>query len=165
MCFFFFFKQKTAYEMRISDWSSDVCSSDLNVRTVYQPLIGDHIDHLPRCLETGNVRRCGRDAARFMGRLDDDLGRLRLLCDQRSEADDGCGLCLILGETAHPLMEDGGELVMTVSGVAKIMMGELSQGAKSCDVLDDIAALALAQGDASHALLEGKEALGNGNHV
>src|SRR3546814_6998961 len=27
---FFFFKQKTAYEMRISDWSSDVCSSDLH---------------------------------------------------------------------------------------------------------------------------------------
>src|SRR3546814_1532884 len=29
--FFFFFKQKTAYEMRISDWSSDVCSSDLRL--------------------------------------------------------------------------------------------------------------------------------------
>src|SRR3546814_13586865 len=29
MYFFFFFKQKTAYELRISDWSSDVCSSDL----------------------------------------------------------------------------------------------------------------------------------------
>src|SRR3546814_5525333 len=29
LCFCFFFKQKTAYEMRISDWSSDVCSSDL----------------------------------------------------------------------------------------------------------------------------------------
>src|SRR3546814_12437595 len=29
--FLFFFKQKTAYEMRISDWSSDVCSSDLDV--------------------------------------------------------------------------------------------------------------------------------------
>src|SRR3546814_3207541 len=29
LCLFFFFKQKTAYEMRISDWSSDVCSSDL----------------------------------------------------------------------------------------------------------------------------------------
>src|SRR3546814_2417040 len=28
-CCFFFFKQNTAYEMRISDWSSDVCSSDL----------------------------------------------------------------------------------------------------------------------------------------
>src|SRR3546814_7744397 len=28
---FFFFKQKTAYEMRISDWSSDVCSSDLRM--------------------------------------------------------------------------------------------------------------------------------------
>src|SRR3546814_1688162 len=30
ICFVFFVKQKTAYEMRISDWSSDVCSSDLN---------------------------------------------------------------------------------------------------------------------------------------
>src|SRR3546814_7548139 len=29
--FFFFFKQKTAYELRISDWSSDVCSSDLQI--------------------------------------------------------------------------------------------------------------------------------------
>src|SRR3546814_11859918 len=29
---FFFFKQKTAYEMRISDWSSDVCSSDLRLK-------------------------------------------------------------------------------------------------------------------------------------
>src|SRR3546814_19405121 len=29
---FFFFKQKTAYEMRISDWSSDVCSSDLGLQ-------------------------------------------------------------------------------------------------------------------------------------
>src|SRR3546814_1594932 len=33
MCVFFFFKQKTAYEMRISDWSSDVCSSDLFPRS------------------------------------------------------------------------------------------------------------------------------------
>src|SRR3546814_7230150 len=30
--FVFFFKQKTAYEMRISDWSSDVCSSDLSLQ-------------------------------------------------------------------------------------------------------------------------------------
>src|SRR3546814_17662242 len=32
--YFFFFKQKTAYEMRISDWSSDVCSSDLQADTL-----------------------------------------------------------------------------------------------------------------------------------
>src|SRR3546814_6477526 len=32
--FFFFFKQKTAYEMRISDWSSDVCSSDLAIEAI-----------------------------------------------------------------------------------------------------------------------------------
>src|SRR3546814_794217 len=34
MFLFFFFKQKTAYEMRISDWSSDVCSSDLENHAV-----------------------------------------------------------------------------------------------------------------------------------
>src|SRR3546814_15567249 len=32
---FFFFKQKTAYEMRISDWSSDVCSSDLPLLSTF----------------------------------------------------------------------------------------------------------------------------------
>src|SRR3546814_10069476 len=37
---FFFFKQKTAYEMRISDWSSDVCSSDLHVGSRRR---GDHL--------------------------------------------------------------------------------------------------------------------------
>src|SRR3546814_6141050 len=41
MCFcflFLFFKQKTAYEMRISDWSSDVCSSDLTFRSIAETM-------------------------------------------------------------------------------------------------------------------------------
>src|SRR3546814_7121957 len=37
----FFFKQKTAYEMRISDWSSDVCSSDLEHRVIAAASLGD----------------------------------------------------------------------------------------------------------------------------
>src|SRR3546814_471258 len=40
--FFFFFKQKTAYEMRISDWSSDVCSSDLRAPAVHADLRSPH---------------------------------------------------------------------------------------------------------------------------
>src|SRR3546814_2964200 len=43
--FFFFFKQKTAYEMLISDWSSDVCSSDLYV-----------FDHLKPYLPASSLR-------------------------------------------------------------------------------------------------------------
>src|SRR3546814_6377294 len=43
LCYFFFFKQKTAYEMRISDWSSDVCSSDLARRA--HPLAREALDH------------------------------------------------------------------------------------------------------------------------
>src|SRR3546814_1337533 len=50
-----FFKQKTAYEMRISDWSSDVCSSDLQFFSEYQrggrrgswELERDYGDHVP----------------------------------------------------------------------------------------------------------------------
>src|SRR3546814_7562823 len=48
-CECFFFKQKTAYEMRISDWSSDVCSSDLTKDTVagiaeLEDVAGDGLD-------------------------------------------------------------------------------------------------------------------------
>src|SRR3546814_986214 len=42
--YFFFCKQKTAYEMRISDWSSDVCSSDLQVR--HRAVAGRRMHHL-----------------------------------------------------------------------------------------------------------------------
>src|SRR3546814_19904098 len=41
MFVFFFFKQKTAYEMRISDWSSDVCSSDLTGMTAYEIMLSE----------------------------------------------------------------------------------------------------------------------------
>src|SRR3546814_20652965 len=69
---FFFFKQKTAYEMRISDWSSDVCSSDLlrrlaprddGCRAVEGPLAEGagqappRIFGQPRLLRTGLSRR------------------------------------------------------------------------------------------------------------
>src|SRR3546814_11897341 len=57
--FFFFFKQKMAYEMRISDWSSDVCSSDLFAGVVLDDAHGNRhqlrqlevveTDHLDRC--------------------------------------------------------------------------------------------------------------------
>src|SRR3546814_15089444 len=42
----FFFKQKTAYEMRISDWSSDVCSSDLLVRQHEDGRVVGHLCYL-----------------------------------------------------------------------------------------------------------------------
>src|SRR3546814_9637798 len=63
--FFFFFKQKTAYEMRISDWSSDVCSSDLAaaarvLRHRVKPILG-HVQ----------VQRTQVDAAEIGQRLHD----------------------------------------------------------------------------------------------
>src|SRR3546814_5871693 len=41
--FFFFFNQKTAYEMRISDWSSDVCSSDLAITALSERMKLDQL--------------------------------------------------------------------------------------------------------------------------
>src|SRR3546814_19015723 len=58
-CFvvFFFFKQKTAYEMRISDWSSDVCSSDLSR---HLSAAGRSQQHKPGCRCAG----CGAGGER-----------------------------------------------------------------------------------------------------
>src|SRR3546814_1631926 len=63
---FFFFKQKTAYEMRISDWSSDVCSSDLRrARQLLQ--VGGDIEALGRA---------AMDAADAAGGEDADAGEV-----------------------------------------------------------------------------------------
>src|SRR3546814_5572978 len=43
-CVFFFFKQKTAYEVRIRDWSSDVCSSDLMGMSPHQYVVRRRIE-------------------------------------------------------------------------------------------------------------------------
>src|SRR3546814_927249 len=72
-CVFFFFKQKTAYEMRISDWSSDVCSSDLHVERVgdaarYQ-IVGKLLGDLDGDI---NLRLAGRSAKMRSG---DEIGR------------------------------------------------------------------------------------------
>src|SRR3546814_3446473 len=53
LCLFFFFKQKTAYEMRISDWSSDVCSSDLGGVAVAPRAPGFLIIALDRLRQAG----------------------------------------------------------------------------------------------------------------
>src|SRR3546814_17211952 len=46
---FFFFKQKTAYEVRISDWSSDVCSSDLTVSTAIRTGLNGSCSSIGTC--------------------------------------------------------------------------------------------------------------------
>src|SRR3546814_18856127 len=62
---FFFFKQKTAYDMRISDWSSDVCSSDLSFgRRGFLPSVGAPVER-PRQMAEPQLqelprRRSGR---------------------------------------------------------------------------------------------------------
>src|SRR3546814_9111037 len=78
---FFVFKQKTAYEMRISDWSSDVCSSDLLMaRLMSEPgrpddvadrpntvnigaaiFVDDHVPALHRDAERSEERRVGKE--------------------------------------------------------------------------------------------------------
>src|SRR3546814_3654988 len=74
--FVFFFKQKTAYEMRISDWSSDVCSSDLRQDRRVR-LVGDHA----RPLVDLHERAGHRDAAL---REDDAVLALLHFADERA---------------------------------------------------------------------------------
>src|SRR3546814_3101303 len=79
MMFFFFFKQKTAYEMRISDWSSDVCSSDLRLDHQGQDAAVDDRDdrgeteerqHAPR----PQRGRIGQGRLAEFGRANGDVG-------------------------------------------------------------------------------------------
>src|SRR3546814_5416923 len=84
--FFFFFKQKTAYEMRISDWSSDVCSSDLLGiadphsfevhNSVNSPLVPKMVEFLYQRLQRRGYLR--RDCERMVNRDRNIFGALLL---------------------------------------------------------------------------------------
>src|SRR3546814_8626918 len=67
-CYFFFFKQKTAYEMRISDWSSDVCSSDLREADAslssFEALMKKPIDRRPEAPQDSGPIKIGRASCR-----------------------------------------------------------------------------------------------------
>src|SRR3546814_13046953 len=67
---FFFFKQKTAYEMRISDWSSDVCSSDLIEGR--EKILAVHMKKVPLAPDV-NPRTIARGTPGFSG---DDIANL-----------------------------------------------------------------------------------------
>src|SRR3546814_14498575 len=79
--FFFFFKQKTAYEMRISDWSSDVCSSDLVLRLIderryLRRVARDEQESLPALREAADdaaIVRVFVDAVAIAAEQRDDL--------------------------------------------------------------------------------------------
>src|SRR3546814_10564428 len=91
--FFFFFKQKTAYEMRISDWSSDVCSSDLANRLVARFAAASAVSFpdtdLPRAVVTGNPVR--EEVARI------DPGRDRATARAAAGGDSDRHLVLVMG--------------------------------------------------------------------
>src|SRR3546814_5537806 len=70
--FVFFFKQKTAYEMRISDWSSDVCSSDLG-KNVLLLKPGKHVGGMVSgglgATDVGNAGAIGGYSREFFDRV------------------------------------------------------------------------------------------------
>src|SRR3546814_1523506 len=96
-CCFCFFKQKTAYEMRISDWSSDVCSSDLLVEE--------------RLVLTGGDQANGPDAA-MPKRIDD---RQQFQRFGTRSGNDGNGRQHFLNGSANPLKSLGCSS-LTISG-------------------------------------------------
>src|SRR3546814_1634553 len=96
MCVLFFFTQKTAYEMRISDWSSDVCSSDLiaiartdhvldaDIGVAVAARSGSQVDRHPgRGTGVGDSIRPGAADHRGIGGIDHDGEIGRALCRER----------------------------------------------------------------------------------
>src|SRR3546814_7856604 len=78
----FFFKQKTAYEMRISDWSSDVCSSDLSIADAVRVLLDFNTRE-----SCGKCTPCREGTARLRDMLDGRAAVNRqAVAELRSEA-------------------------------------------------------------------------------
>src|SRR3546814_9859618 len=88
MSLFFFFKQKTAYDMRISDWSSDVCSSDLGQA-------GQYLQHHARADD--QRQPCAGVRLSRPGRLDRRDGAVPVLLVDREPAGQGSGADALRG--------------------------------------------------------------------
>src|SRR3546814_5238524 len=80
-CFILFVKQKTAYEMRISDWSSDVCSSDLGAE-IGRLHAGQLVDGVAQRVRLGLVQA---SAGQHLDRADQVLDRIGQRAGGRSE--------------------------------------------------------------------------------
>src|SRR3546814_4740768 len=85
---FFFFKQKTAYEMRISDWSSDVCSSDLPVELLigFEQFLPVGCKIVRHAIE-GTAQGSNLIALRPFGNTDLEIARTDLLGRRDQRAD------------------------------------------------------------------------------
>src|SRR3546814_3408984 len=80
--YFFFFKQKTAYEMRISDWSSDVCSSDLVLGGIWMMVLSSRSGSIDSVSD--DVQRTGKIQTTDLG-PDERAAQLRLGAVLQSE--------------------------------------------------------------------------------
>src|SRR3546814_5657565 len=100
MVSFFFFKQKTAYEMRISDWSSDVCSSDLIKHRDRPAALGalpgldQLVEHRPRQMRNHIAERTQRAEIGARIGLHVDCGEIRLAAIDGGKIFGGGHTCL-----------------------------------------------------------------------
>src|SRR3546814_5063830 len=105
MIFFCFFKQKTAYEMRISDWSSDVCSSDLDIAV---PEFGAKSDTIT-----------GKGAATAIVFRANKNGTFEYLCTLPGHKAAGMFGKLIVGEPQQVVKSDALDIAQDPTAVGK----------------------------------------------
>src|SRR3546814_10911346 len=106
---FFFFKQKTAYEMRISDWSSDVCSSDLR---------GLHAGAPPYGVITADVQgdKLGGTWRRLTGSI------IERICTQAGVAPDRIDSASLAAlDTAAAALPGGGHISLYLTEQTKVL--------------------------------------------
>src|SRR3546814_5643436 len=116
MILFFFFKKKTAYEMRISDWSSDVCSSDL-----YE----NHDSHLSyqRQYYADNKERF-RELARQWNRKNKHK---RKAIDHRRRVGNGSGKMFSASDVETIMSEQGGACSYCLADLTEYFEAEIGR--------------------------------------
>src|SRR3546814_11469861 len=114
LMFFFFFKQKTAYEMRISDWSSDVCSSDVGA---LHGLGGITVERVGKAEFVDGGARFG--TARVGGNMAGEAAGANRTGERGAE-ETGTEPCTALehGRGASPLTRHGGPWSLPATAVA-----------------------------------------------
>src|SRR6187431_2930454 len=142
---FFFFKQKTAYEITVRDWSSDVCSSDLRLVEVWNKL--DRLDadgraRLQNLAERKPPRQRPVPVSALTGEgidgltrtIEGRLGLRRTVLDLLLDPADGAGVSWLHrhAEVMTKSLDDQGRLAMTVrvdSGKADAVRAKFPSGA------------------------------------
>ena len=123
-----------------------------NSRYFAEVLVFQHIDDLLRCTQSGSVGFLGRDTHSLVRSLHDNLCSLCKCTGCRAPRDNTERLCLVLWETAHPLVEHCGYTSVLVAELIKVFAGHDVERTYCGNVLNEVSTLPISNSKVAYSL-------------